>query len=66
MIAAPHRARLADIRAEIVRLEALEVAELALAEAAYDVHLEIEHAAAAFDAAEEAARLAVHLPLVSA
>lgn len=61
-IAEPHKAKLAEIRAEIARLEALEVALLAHADAAYDVALEAEYAAEAYDAAEAAAKLAAHLP----
>lgn len=63
MIAYPERAKLAELRHEVARLEVHEAAMLAAAEAAYDHRLEAEYAAEAYDAAAEAARLAVHLPL---
>lgn len=59
----PHKMKLADIRAEVARLERREAVAMEEAEAAHDVALEVEFARIAYDAAERAAALAAHLPM---
>jgi len=58
-----HKMKLAEIRAEIARLERREAVAMEEAEAAHDVRIEAEFARIAFDAAERAAALAAHLPM---